>query len=127
MPNTTATAPSVAVHRVEIRSRPGMPDPKGDAAVRSAATLGLPEPPRQVHHAAVYLIEGALTDEQLEHVARDLLADPVTQAFTVGEHPRADGALIEVLPLPGVSRWCRGQHLEHFLRAYERDAAARSG
>jgi hypothetical protein len=61
MPNTTATAPSVAVHRVEIRSRPGMPDPKGDAAVRSAATLGLPEPPRQVHHAAVYLIEGAPT------------------------------------------------------------------
>ena len=45
-----------AVHRVEVRPKPGELDPRGVAACRDAEALGLPQSPSKIETAAVYLI-----------------------------------------------------------------------
>ena len=102
-----------AVHRVEVRPKPGLRDTRGEAASRAAVAAGLPAPDR-VEHASVYLLEGDLTAAELRRVADELLADPVTQAALVQPAPSAGGvpvaerrprldAVVEVHPLPGVT------------------------
>ncbi len=109
-----------AVHRVEVRPKPGHRDTRGEAAIRSAAAAGVAVPTR-VGHASVFLLEGDLSAAQLRRIADELLADPVTQAAFVqpagsitapeasaaaaasGRSPAAWDAVIEVHPLPGVT------------------------
>ena len=91
-----------AVHRVEVRPKAGELDPRGAAACRDAEALGLPRAPSRIDTAAVYLIEGPLTEQQVRHLADNLLADPVMETATLGTSPATAGALIEVHPLPGV-------------------------
>ncbi len=74
------------VHRVEVRPRPGQRDPRGEAARRDAA--GLPQAPSRIETAAVYLIEGDLSEQQLDRLADTLLADPVLE--TAGPSSRRD-------------------------------------
>ena len=91
-----------AVHRIEVRPKRGSPDTRGQAvAALAAAEPGL-TPPTHVHSAQVYLIQGELSENQLQTVAQEILADPVTQHATLGTLA-CDGCMIEVLPLPGVS------------------------
>ncbi|MHC5001497.1 MAG: phosphoribosylformylglycinamidine synthase subunit PurS [Planctomycetota bacterium] len=90
------------VHRIEVRPKSGQPDPAGEAACRDAGSFGLPDPPRRIDAAQVYLIEADLPEAQLRRVAEELLADPVTQDATLGATPPRADALIEVHPLPGV-------------------------
>ena len=94
-----------AVHRVEVRPKSGQRDPRADAVVRQAASLGLPRP-TAAQHASVYLLEGDLSEGQVRRIADELLADPVTQVAELQARgtvrPRLD-ALIEVHPLPGVT------------------------
>ena len=90
------------VQRIEVRSKDGVPDARGEALLRRAAVEpGLPRP-SSVRSAQVYLIEGSLDAHQLRGVAEQLLADPVTQVATVGCAP-SQGFVVEVLPLPGVT------------------------
>jgi phosphoribosylformylglycinamidine synthase len=91
-----------AVHRIEVRPRTGELDPRGEAAQRNAQTLGLTRAPRRIDTAAVYLMQGELTDEQLTVLAETLLADPVMETATIGAVPPRADALVEVHPLPGV-------------------------
>ena len=79
-----------------------MPDPKGAAACREAQSLGFARPPRQIDSASIYLLEGELNQSQVDQLAQELLADPVTEQATIGARPPKAGALIEVHPLPGV-------------------------
>ncbi|HEX8876250.1 MAG TPA: phosphoribosylformylglycinamidine synthase subunit PurS [Phycisphaerales bacterium] len=90
---------SVRVHRVEVRPRTDSLDARGHSVAKSAKGLGLAV--GSVRSARVYLIEAALTSDELDRVARSLLADPVTENSTVGASPAA-GPLVEVHPLPGV-------------------------
>ena len=93
------------VHRVEVRPKSGQRDPRADAVIRQAASLGLPRP-SAAQHASVYLLEGDLSEGQVRRIADELLADPVTQVAELQARgtvrPRLD-ALIEVHPLPGVT------------------------
>ncbi len=90
------------VHRIEVRSKDGVPDTRGAALLRRAqAEPGLPSP-SAVRSAQVYLIEGKLASDAVRRVAEELLADPVTQHATVGAAP-GEGCVVEVLPLPGVA------------------------
>ncbi len=91
-----------AIHRIEVRPRPGELDPRGAAACRDAETLGLAQPPSRIDAAAIYLIQGELGDEQVRRLAEELLAEPVTESATIGARAPAADALIEVHPLPGV-------------------------
>src|SRR5690606_612327 len=71
MSPTTAPAarprPSVKVHRIEVAPAPGRDDVRGEAVRRDAAAIGVAA--RSVRSSKVYLVEGALSDEQLERLA----------------------------------------------------------
>ncbi len=99
-----ATDPRAStVHRVEVAPRAGAPDPRADALRRNAGSLGIEL--REARTTDIYLIEAALTDEQLAHIRDELLTDPVLEQTVPGASPAAygaDGSLIEVHPLPGV-------------------------
>ena len=104
---STATAVSslmtATVHRIEVHRRPEAGDPAADALRRDAAGLPNALIPSSVACAAVYLLEGALTDSELVRIAEELLADPVMQSAVIGAAaPAADQVVIEVHPLPGV-------------------------
>jgi phosphoribosylformylglycinamidine synthase len=106
---TAATAPTV-IHRVEVRPRRGHHDPRGQAVQRAIESLGLARQPRKVEHAAVYLIEGGLSSQEMDRVANELLADCVTQTAEIHASNRASrptvapgSAVVEVHPLPGVT------------------------
>jgi phosphoribosylformylglycinamidine synthase len=113
MPATaSASTPDVAVkvHRIEVRPRRGHADPRGAAVLREVETLGLERRPKRIDHAAVYLIEGALTNDELARIADELLADCVTQTAETHASDAAARAriapgvaVVEVHPLPGVT------------------------
>jgi phosphoribosylformylglycinamidine synthase len=110
--SAVATPPrsAVRIHRIEVRPRRGMADPRGAAVLRAIEALGLAKKPRKVEHASVYLVEGDLDREELSRIADELLADCVTQAAEL--HVSAQAAMskvppgvsvVEVHPLPGVT------------------------
>jgi len=92
----------VSVHRIEVRPRAGAPDPKGAAACREAQSVGVAPLPRQIDCAGVYLIQADLDEPQVQRIACELLADPVTEQAVIGSAAPQGDALIEVHPLPGV-------------------------
>ncbi len=106
-----ADTPTVTVmHRIEVRPRRGQNDPRGEAVLRSIASLGLARMPRKVDHAAVYLVEGDLTSTEIDRIANELLADCVTQSAEIHSSRRPSrptvapgSAVVEVQPLPGVT------------------------
>ncbi|MCA9284289.1 MAG: hypothetical protein KDA22_03675 [Phycisphaerales bacterium] len=106
MSTTAAPGPAahagVSLHRIEVRVRPGVPDSRGEAALREAHSLRLPELPERIEHAAVYFVRGDLNADQLARIASELLADPVLQVATLGAAP-SDAAVVEVHPLAGVT------------------------
>lgn len=99
MPVTAPTAR--AVHRIEVWSAPGQRDPRGRAVESDAAALGYPV--RSCRTAKVYLIEGSLSDADVEVLRARLLTDAVSEQSVRGASPAANAAcVVEVHPLPGV-------------------------
>ncbi|MCC5823610.1 MAG: phosphoribosylformylglycinamidine synthase subunit PurL [Phycisphaerales bacterium] len=96
---STAARPAVAVHRVEVRPLPNAGDPRADELMDKVRGLGLN--PESVRTARVYLIEGPFEDADIHRIVGALLTNPVTEEAVVGAAP-ADGALVEIHPLPGV-------------------------
>ncbi len=94
-----AASSPVRVCRVEVRPRANAGDPRAEELAGQAARAGLK--PTAVRSARVYLIEGALGRAALDRVIGGLLANPVTEEAFVGASA-ADGALVEIHPLPGV-------------------------
>jgi phosphoribosylformylglycinamidine synthase II len=111
MPSTaTPPAPTLKVHRIEVRPRRGQSDPRGGAVLRQIESLGLERRPKRVDHAAVYLLEGDLNSDEIQRIAEELLADCVTQAAELHASEAAAKAriapgvsVVEVHPLPGVT------------------------
>ncbi len=94
--------------RFEVRAGHGERDPRGEALARSVGVAGL-----RVAHSSVYLVGGTLSAAACNRLARELLADPVTQTWEwkrlrgaqsgpASSNKLAPDAIIEVHPLPGV-------------------------
>ena len=102
------------VYRVEVRPHPSSGDARGDAACRQVASSSPDCVPKKINTASVFLVQGVLSTVQMQQIADELLADPVTEVATLyapGEaaneqHHNGDQAglvsEIEVHPLPGV-------------------------
>lgn len=76
----------------------------GEALRHDIADLGIPTV-RAVKTSLVYLLKAHFSGEELERVARQLLADPVIQTYVLGEAPVAEGPechVLRVLRKPGV-------------------------
>ena len=71
-----------SVTRVEVRAADGVGDPRGEALRKRIAAAGRGAPAR-VTHVSVYLIRGLADAAVADRVAKELLADPVTQRARV--------------------------------------------
>ncbi len=89
------------VTRVEVRPKPGEPDPHGRALLTQASqTLGNIT---AVHTARVYLVQAPVSEQQAQAIAHELLTDPINQTATLGSTPVDQRhAMIEVHYQPGV-------------------------
>jgi phosphoribosylformylglycinamidine synthase subunit PurSL len=93
------------MHRIEIRLKNHIPDPRGLGLVKDIADLGI----KSVTDAKVtdiYYLDAILTKPQLEVICRELLSDPVTQEYQVDsltdETKHAGVYVIEVAYKAGV-------------------------
>ena len=100
--SVTGSTP-VRVWRIEVHPADANDDPLGRSVLHEVRELNLAPGLHQVRTARVYLIQAAFDQETIEHIAADLLADPVSQRWRLGATPRDDDApLVEVHYLPGV-------------------------
>src|SRR5215212_7874502 len=92
---------------LQIDPAAGQADRDGVRIAAEAAELGLPGPWR-IAASRGFLIEGALTEDDLRRAAEAVLADPVAETFTIRPSGR-DGRVgpssrvVHVLPKPGVT------------------------
>ena len=100
--------------QLDIYPLSGQPDRAGTDVISQAADLGLATDLR-CHAAHGYLVEGELTRDEIERIARELLVDRVVEVGVLGgtrdatlaelpAHVDRDGPwhLVHVLPKPGV-------------------------
>ena len=92
----------MTVHRIEVRPCQYAGDPAGRAALATIESSGIAGGLQGVDTASVYLIEGDIDQTQAEHIARELLAHPVTDEVVCGASPPRGDTIVEVHPLPGV-------------------------
>ncbi|QDU33739.1 Phosphoribosylformylglycinamidine synthase subunit PurL [Poriferisphaera corsica] len=89
------------VARVEVRPKAGEIDPEGMKVLAEAQ--GVLAGVKEVKARGLYLVEGPLSDEQIDKVAGELLADQVNQRYTIGADAIGDDAVsVEVHFKPGV-------------------------
>ena len=94
---------------IDIGPAAGLPDLPGATVAADARDLGLARE-ASVDARRVYLVQGALSEDQVQRLARELLADSVIERTLVAragdsrlsEPPSAGGRLIHVLLKPGV-------------------------
>jgi phosphoribosylformylglycinamidine synthase II len=92
--------------RVEVSVKPSFPDPRGEALRADIRDLGIGTVGR-VRVSDVYLLEGKLSQKEVNIICQELLADPVVEEYSVVEAPLVapedkDAHAIEVAYNPGV-------------------------
>ena len=91
--------------RIEIFQKPDLPDHVGEQILAEIHSLGI-RGAADVRTKEVYLIEGTLSDRDIEKMCRELLADVIVQDFAFNSHRPASeetaGHTVEVLRKPGV-------------------------
>lgn len=92
----------MSIHRIEVRPRVGVADPRGDAVMHSARIAALEIQPTSVHTASVYLLDGELDVDDVRRIADELLSNPVTEQAVIGAAPVLADVLVEVHPQAGV-------------------------
>ena len=90
---------------VLIEPIPGYPDRPGERIRATAAETGLGGD-WSVRARRGFLIEGAITEDELHHAVRAILVDPVVESYTLrlGHEPWDDASqVVHVMPKPGVT------------------------
>ncbi len=92
--------------RVEVFSRPGVPDVQGNSVLQDIRELGITSI-EVVQSARVFLIEADFDQAFAERVAKELLADPVCEEYHIGRSGPPPGlakaTLVEVHLKSGVT------------------------
>ena len=90
------------IHRIEIQPRDGFGNPHAQGVLAQARELGA-SGISAVRSARLFFLQGDLSPAQLQRVAGELLADPVTEQFVLGASGPGDAAaVVEVHLKPGV-------------------------
>src|SRR5690348_9986730 len=90
---------------LQIEHAPGQTNPLGARIADQALELGLPGP-WKIQAGRGFLIDGAISRDQVETAARSILVDPVVETFEVRTcRTPFDGpeTVVHVLPKPGVT------------------------
>jgi phosphoribosylformylglycinamidine synthase len=77
------------MHKIEVYSKRYLPDTQGRGLVKEVIDLGIAAV-SGIRVVDIYWLDASLTDEQLEIVCRDLLADPITQEYQYGQGSRSE-------------------------------------
>ncbi|MEM3071920.1 MAG: phosphoribosylformylglycinamidine synthase subunit PurS [Candidatus Bathyarchaeia archaeon] len=88
---------------VRVFYKEGFVDPLGEMARRDMRDLGVFDV-REVTVMPTYIIKGSISRGSVEKACRELLADPVTQSYTINTPPKLEGGwVVEVGLKPGVT------------------------
>lgn len=88
---------------VRVFYKRGFVDPLGEMARRDMLDLGTLDV-KEVSVMPTYIINGSLNRESVERACEELLADPITQSYTINTPPKLeDGWVVEVRLKPGVT------------------------
>ena len=89
--------------KVEVYYKPEVPDTIGQGILEDITDLGISDVD-SVRTATVYWIEGSLDTQSIDRIGAELLADPITQAYTFAtQNDTAKGWTLEVQFKPGVT------------------------
>ncbi len=69
------------IYSIEVCLKSGQPDPRGEGIARGIHDLGIHKKDIAVSVSDIYWLDGTLTPEELDRVARELLVDPITQEY----------------------------------------------
>ncbi|MDD5438841.1 MAG: phosphoribosylformylglycinamidine synthase subunit PurL [Candidatus Omnitrophica bacterium] len=92
------------IYRIEVRDKKNIYDAVGEGVKKDIAELGI-RGVKHVRFIQVYFLEGCLKRTAIPHIARMLLADPVTQEFSCFKPFSHEGGtchIVEVGYNPGV-------------------------
>lgn len=92
------------LYKIEIKEKPGIFDCLGEGIKKDILDLGI-KTVRDVRFIQIYLIEGALSEEEIKKICEELLIDKVTQEYLLnGQNGRnvQNEFIIEVAYNPGV-------------------------
>jgi len=89
------------VRRVTVRNLPGHVDSRGEAVTKDAHDIGVKNI-TNVSVSDVFLFEGDISDDDIRHIADELLRDFVTQDYLIDTVPDEEGHIIEVAYNHGV-------------------------
>jgi phosphoribosylformylglycinamidine synthase len=90
---------------IQIEPGPGQVDRQAARLEVEAVELGLPGP-WSLKSSRGFLIEGDITAAEIEKAAREVLVDPVVEAYSLrpsGAQPKGEGTVVHVMPKPGVT------------------------
>ena len=82
----TRAKPATGIAQICVYVKDGLVDAVGDGLLPDIADLNIPGV-NAVRHITVYTLEGKLTANKLQRAGTELLADPITQEFSVGKPP----------------------------------------
>jgi len=89
--------------KVEVYYKPEVPDTVGQGILEDIADLGI-SGVDSVRTATLYWIEGTLDGQAVDRISSELLADPITQAYTfTTQNEVSQGWTLEVQFKPGVT------------------------
>jgi phosphoribosylformylglycinamidine synthase II len=92
------------LHRIIVSIKADLPDPRGEALQKDIQDLGITAAVK-VRVSDIYLLEGKLTDAEVQRICQELLCDPVAQEYSLNETSTAstkDVQVVEVAHNPGV-------------------------
>ncbi|MFC1561043.1 phosphoribosylformylglycinamidine synthase subunit PurL [Candidatus Latescibacterota bacterium] len=89
------------VRRITVRTLPGHVDSRGEAVKKDAHDIGVKNI-TNVSVSDVYLFEGDISNDDICHIANELLVDFVTQDYVIDAVPDEEGHIIEVAYNHGV-------------------------
>ncbi len=98
---------TLVIWRIQVFQKPEYRSGKPGKYIQAAAQLNIAEL-ESCLAGRLYLLRGNLTRNQVERISNELLADPVTESYSITPHSPHSGIVdtqpsIEVTPLPGVT------------------------
>ena len=92
MTHSTHPAYFTQSFEIKVQLHAGMLDVVGDTVLQSLADLGVRFPSNaRVRTARKYLLTGALTEKQVNRIARELVCNELIETFTVRKFPAGKG------------------------------------
>ena len=76
--------------KIEIRNKKGVFDPLGNGIKKDIHDLGI-KGVKKVNVAQVFIISGDIAEADGQRIAEELLADPITEEYSLGEAPNHKG------------------------------------